>query len=229
MFAIHACFLSFIPFAPKSCSGLHICCMFVLQEVFEEMFKQHGDIMSIIYLKSFSRARVVYHNENESCQAKDKLHGCTMEGNQLGVYFTQVRVTFVVRTININEILFSRVFPFSLILHPFQIPHIPKISQTLQPPPPVKQFLISPPVSPPVNWKPITEGSPVINHDLLSAIAQLKPDEPYEAHLSTGDHPSITVHWCEDDDDEGEGTKERPMRRLPRHMVQTCKPDTKPN
>ncbi|XP_028415232.1 calcipressin-2-like isoform X2 [Dendronephthya gigantea] len=167
------------------------------KELFEELFKQHGDIMSIIYLKSFSRARVIYHNENDSCQAKDKLHGSTMEGNQLGVYFTQ-------------------------------IPNIPNISQTLQPPPPVKQFLISPPVSPPVNWKPITEGSPVINHDLLSAIAQLKPDEPYEAHMSTGDQPSITVHWCEDDDGEEE-TKERPMRSLPRHMVQTRKPDTKPN
>ena len=60
------------------------------KEVFEEMFKQYGDIMSIIYLKSFSRARVIYHNENDASRAKDELHGSTMEENQLGIYFTQV-------------------------------------------------------------------------------------------------------------------------------------------
>ncbi|CAB3977474.1 calcipressin-2 isoform X2 [Paramuricea clavata] len=169
-----------------------------VKEVFEELFKQHGDIMSIIYLKSFSRARVIYHNENDATHAKDKLHGFTLEEKRLGVYFTQVpRIT------NISQ------------------------SSTLQLPPPVKQFLISPPASPPVNWKPITEGSPVINHELLAAIAELEPDEPYEAHPPTGNQPSITIHWCDDDD--AEGSKERPMRSLPRHMVQTRKPDSKAN
>ena len=62
-----------------------------LQVVFEELFKQHGDVMSVIYLKSFSRARVIYHNENDAILAKDKLHGFTLEENQLGVYFTQVK------------------------------------------------------------------------------------------------------------------------------------------
>ena len=80
-----------------------------------------------------------------------------------------------------------------------------------------------------MNWKPVTEGSPVINHDLLAAVAQLQPAEPYEAHAPTGDHPSITVHWCEDDDDDVKGSKERPLRSLPRHVVQTRKPDTKPH
>ena len=110
-----------------------------------------------------------------------------------------------------------------------QIPNIPNTSQssTLQLPPPVKQFLISPPVSPPVNWKPIPEGCPVINHDLLAAIAQLKPEEPYEAHPPSGSLPSITVHWCDDDD--AEGSKDRPLRSLPRHVVQTRKPDTTSN
>ena len=98
-------------------------------------------------------------------------------------------------------------------------------SSTLQPPPPVKQFLISPPVSPPVNWKPIPEASPIINHDLLAAVAQLQPEEPYEAHPPTDNQPSITVHWCDDDD--AAESKERLLRILPRHVVQTRKPDTK--
>lgn len=46
--------------------------------------------MSIIYLKSFSRARVIFHNEDDASRAKDNLHGFMLEENELGVYFTQV-------------------------------------------------------------------------------------------------------------------------------------------
>ena len=42
-------------------------------------------------------------------------------------------------------------------------------------PTPYRQFLISPPASPPVDWEPEFEREPVINYDLISAIAHLAP------------------------------------------------------
>jgi len=47
--------------------------------------------------------------------------------------------------------------------------------QYLQIPPPVRQFLISPPASPPVDWAPGPETQPFVNFDLLSALASLSP------------------------------------------------------
>jgi hypothetical protein len=47
----------------------------------------------------------------------------------------------------------------------------------LRPPEPDKLFLISPPVSPPVGWEQKVEDPPVVDLNLLAAIAQLRPSK----------------------------------------------------
>jgi len=66
----------------------------------------------------------------------------------------------------------------------------------LQPPPLEKQFLISPPCSPPVGWEQPREGNPVVDYDLLAALAQLAPGEDHEVQASTSVTPSIVVQVC---------------------------------
>lgn len=77
----------------------------------------------------------------------------------------------------------------------FAQPVTPVSHRNLQPPAPVKQFLISPPASPPAGWEPREECEPLVNHDLLAALANLSPGESHEVHHPTSDsQPAIIVH-----------------------------------
>ena len=96
----------------------------------------------------------------------------------------------------------------------------------LAPPPLEKQFLISPPCSPPVGWEQPREGGPVVDYDLLAAVAQLGPGDNHELQPSKSvticgqelTAPSIVVQVCE-----GGGVGEG--RRQAGKIVQTRRPD----
>ncbi|KAJ0183335.1 hypothetical protein K1T71_001311 [Dendrolimus kikuchii] len=76
----------------------------------------------------------------------------------------------------------------------FAQPVTPVSLKNLIPPKPEKQFLISPPASPPVGWEPREENEPLVNHDLLAALASLAPGESHELHAPTPTQPAIIVH-----------------------------------
>ncbi|KAG8320125.1 regulator of calcineurin 2 [Homalodisca vitripennis] len=81
---------------------------------------------------------------------------------------------------------------------PDPVTPIDAADQHLQPPALTKQFLISPPASPPIGWEPRDEGEPLVNYDLLAAIANLTPGETHELHAASGSQPGIVVHVCEE-------------------------------
>ncbi|XP_023934142.1 protein sarah [Bicyclus anynana] len=110
--------------------------------------------------------------------------------------FKRLRVNYDSPVAAANARVRLHQFPFynSSINCYFAQPVTPISLKNLRPPAPVKQYLISPPASPPIGWEPREEGEPIVNPDLLAAIASLAPGESHELHAPTPTQPAIVVH-----------------------------------
>nr|SVE75445.1 EOG090X0FJX [Daphnia dolichocephala] len=154
-----------------------------LKTELEALFRTFDESARFHYLRSFRRARVDFSSHGIATKARIHLHHTPFGDSIMNCFFGQPPL------VNKNS------------------------QQFLQIPPPVRQFLISPPASPPVGWAPAPESGPVVNFDLLSAIASLGPGDKHELLPATDNQPGIVVHICADMD--GIGPKQHVITQTP--------------
>lgn len=143
---------------------------------FESLFTNYDPNVTFRYLKSFRRVRLDFANHQTAEIARSNLSEYRLGNTEFKCYsaqFIKPNNNGGSQDIGVNSTHLN----------------IPKLT---------KQFLISPPASPPVGWQPVTENSPCIDVQLISAIANLVPGKVHEIHAGNESQPGIFVEVCED-------------------------------
>lgn len=144
-----------------------------IKSEFESTLQKYDSNIKVAYLPNFRRARVEFTSGSVAALVKYELHKSHLRGNEIKAFFVQ------------TPSLYST-----------------SDKSTLNPPKLEKQFLISPPASPPVGWEPITEHEPIINYDLVQAMLVLGPEGgSHELHsgCEAKNIPKIVIHLTPDD------------------------------
>ncbi|XP_059810509.1 calcipressin-3-like isoform X1 [Hypanus sabinus] len=187
---------------------------------FEALFRFYDEHATFQLFQSFQRVQINFSNREAAAQARIELHESDFNGTKLKLYFAQEEQS---AGMSDSKSKATEEGQSKRKKAKVQSPQDQTKNAYLAPPPPVKQFLISPPASPPVGWHPIEDATPTINYDLLRAIATLGPGEKYEVHAGTECTPSVVVHICESENEE-EGAVKPPKQKI----VQTRRPDSVP-
>ncbi|KAI0303319.1 Calcipressin [Multifurca ochricompacta] len=158
-----------------------------VMDVLRDHFVSHGAIRAWAPLRTFARVIIVYESEDSADEAKSYCDGLEIDA-------TSETPAFVLRVFRADP-----------------TPVTPPGGGHLRPPPIEKNFLISPPGSPPVGWEQVTEDPPnaaPLADDLIAALRKLQLAAGAAAN---GDGAGIGV-YVEDCDMEEHGFDEERNR-----------------
>jgi len=160
--------------------------VFVETEVKAEFEALFPTAVKFGYFPNFQRVRVEFGESIEACRARVRFHLFAFHDTKFRVYLTN--------SVDSRDSSASMDY--------------------LKPPPAEKQFLISPPPSPPEGWVQIKEDKPSdlqpgLAFELISRLAALKTGESHEIIERTENHPSIILITCEDIDNQNKSDKSR--------------------
>ncbi|KAI0987101.1 hypothetical protein GJ496_008912 [Pomphorhynchus laevis] len=145
-----------------------------LKAEFERIFSfDHSIKANFFYFSGFRRCRVDYTNPKDAFRSRNTFPLIELVENKQSQ-------TYLIKPISRESVTLS-------------MNNYTSIDGHLVPPDPGRLFLISPPSSPPVGWEQSIEDSPVINQELIDAIAKLDSSKSNICQLlaKTDSTPSI--------------------------------------
>ncbi|KAJ6606212.1 Calcipressin [Mycena vulgaris] len=167
----------------------------LLLDVLQNHFATYGQINRWVPLPGFGRIIIVYTREDDAETAKVHCDPIVLEQ-------THDRSQIILRV--------YRADPNPLL--PMESDDTIPEANYLRPPAIEKNFLISPPGSPPVGWEPIKEEPPnatPLADDLMAALRKLQVNEKHSSGLEVLIEPhdggvGIYVQDCDGEDEESE-------------------------
>ncbi|KAK6102542.1 calcipressin-like protein, putative [Brugia malayi] len=159
---------------------------------FSNLFTQIESGCHFDFLRSFRRVRITFEKPESATAAKLLTQHLSFNGTILKSFFAQR-----IRLRDAGD------------------------DGLLKLPPLEKQFLISPPASPPVGWEQSQEMAPVVcNFDLMAKLAALTVDDTFEVYEGDEHKPKIVIHPANE-----EGSNFMPAQSM---MPKTPRPPNTP-
>lgn len=193
-----------------------------IRKKFEELFKRYDKNITFTYLKTFNQVRLNRIHNNVAQAIRDNMDKYLFNRTQLRCYLLQEPnendISQVSDTNKMDSSEFMEECSMNSEIYDRHKVDYAESSQRnyLAIPKLTKQYFISPPASPPAGWEPKHEGSPMIDIQLISALANLVPGKLHEIHQGNESQPGIFIEVCEGT--ESDYTAGNIQTRIPKTM-----------
>ena len=158
----------------------------IVQQALRSHFETYGPLYAWAPIKGLARVIMVYYSEVDAETAKESNDGLTLTGiHGQYVIFPLLSVVEITKGHRVDAFFSRHSQEFVMRVYradptPIETSEVQEHNHYLRPPANEKNFLISPPGSPPVGWEQIREDPPnstPLAQDLIAALRRLEIQE----------------------------------------------------